>query len=369
MSYFFLRERAWIGTYCSVELCYAVKLGYQILQLFEGYVYSKEEYIFSKFMKTLAVLKLKVGKEIMWNSTIPNITILQHSATSANYAEEINRHLDLRGTTLELRQDDIVPDRQKRQLYKNFMNSTVGKFSQKTRQKSTVFATCAADIENIILNEETIQDFRVLGEDVCQLETRISRESRSCRKTNPVIGSFVTALSRIDMHKHILTLSKYKYVPLYTDTDSLIFFGNSSSTPPPLPISHNFGDFRKEYENLEAFCCIGKKNYAVTLKPSTPSDLQESGDDKIVLKVRGLSFKAKNSQTSVTFDTFRDFLTNSSRKTTSIPQVRVTKSKNPIAVTRKITHVKLATALQFNRTLTDSPNYITLPYGYKENVE
>ncbi len=54
------RERAWIGTYCSVEICYAVSLGYKVLEYFEGYVYQKQEKIFYPFMKTLAHLKLKV---------------------------------------------------------------------------------------------------------------------------------------------------------------------------------------------------------------------------------------------------------------------------------------------------------------------
>ncbi len=58
--YYLFRERAWIGTYTTVELIYAQKLGYRVLELFEAYTFRKKEKIFAKFMQLLAHFKLKV---------------------------------------------------------------------------------------------------------------------------------------------------------------------------------------------------------------------------------------------------------------------------------------------------------------------
>ena len=252
---------------------------------------------------------------------------------------------------MELKESDVQPDKQRRQMYKNFMNSTVGKFSQRSNYANTTYVESAEEIEEI-LQEDAIEDFTVFGEHVCEVETR-SEPSTCCRKTNPVIGSFVTALSRIDMHKHIMTLKHHGYLPLYTDTDSLIFCGENTSIP--LPISPNFGDFRVEYANPMGFCCIGKKNYAVAL--NTPNETP-------ILKVRGLALKAQNAQAQINFKTFENFLQKNSKEVLSIPQVRLIKKSKSFEMSRKVTNVKLATELNFNRILTKSKHFTTLPYGY-----
>ncbi len=292
---------------------------------------------------------------------LQKLIFLQYSASSVNHTKEINAHLQLTGTHLELTESNLSPNKQKRQMYKNFMNSTIGKFSQRPAYTTTTFVSTAEEIDNV-LEEHAINDFTVLGDDICELQTSTSTRATPCRKTNPVISSFVTALSRIDMHKYIIHLAKHKYVPAYTDTDSLIFFGGPEKKDKtvPLPISPKFGDFREEYSShtLSGFCCIGKKNYAVSLNK------KEADNHGTLLKVRGLSLKAKNAQASVNFQTFKNFLTNNSRPPPSIPQQRlITKSKS-FEISRKVTNIKLATDLNFNRILTNSAHYTTLPYGY-----
>ena len=284
---------------------------------------------------------------------------MQHTFTSVNCTKNINTYLGVEGTHLELKEADIQPTKLKRQMYKNFMNGTVGKFSQKPNYTNTTFVSSAQDIEDLLQQEQSINDFTVLGEDVCEVQTRNTNPLIPCRKTNPVIGSFVTALSRIDMHRHIMTLKTHGFRPLYTDTDSLIFCGDSSKHV-PLPISNNFGEFRKEYTNPTAFCCIGKKNYAVSLSE------EEATKKPCVLKIRGLSLKSTNAQAAVNFKTFENFLSENSKEVPVIPQVRVTKKSKSFQISHQITHIKLATSLNFNRILTKSPYYATLPYGYVE---
>ncbi len=237
------------------------------------------------------------------------------------------------------------------------MNSTVGKFSQRPCYTKTTFVTNAQDIDDLLQQEHSINDFTVLGEEVCEVQTTNTKPLAPCRKTNPVIGSFVTALSRIDMHQHIISLVSHGFRPLYTDTDSLIFCGDSSKEI-PLPISSHFGHFRKEHLNPTAFCCIGKKNYAVSLN--------EEENETCVLKVRGLSLKGKNAQAVVNFKTFENFLFKNSKEVVMIPQARLIKKSKSFEMSHKIAHIKLASNLNFNRILTKSPYYTTLPYGFVE---
>ncbi len=246
-------------------------------------------------------------------------------------------------------------------MFKNFMNSTVGKFSQRASYTNTTFVTNAQDIDDLLEQEHSINDFTVLGEDICEVQTTNINPLSPCRKTNPVIGSFVTALSRIDMHRHIISLARHGFRPLYTDTDSLIFCGDSRKKI-PLPISSNFGDFRKEHTNPTAFCCIGKKNYAVSLNEEEQQDINKT----CVLKVRGLSFKGKNAQALVNFKTFENFLLRNSKEV-KIPQARLTKKSKTFEMSHQIANIKLGTMLNFNRILTKSPHFTTLPYGFVEN--
>ncbi len=236
------------------------------------------------------------------------------------------------------------------------MNSIVGKFSQRTTYPGTKFASSTADIEGILNSGNIIQDFTVLGENICELQvepTTPTMTEPTNRKNNPVIAAFVTALSRIDMHTYITLLNNHEFVPMYTDTDSIIFYGPQGKIP-PLPISSNLGDFRQEYKNAEGFCCIGKKNYAVSVSGC---------DEKPILKVRGISFKPQKSREVISFKTFENFL-KGKEKAPTIQQSHIFKGKNPCEVSHKLVGVNLATKLNFNRILRKTSHYSTFPYGY-----
>ena len=56
-----------------MEIIYAVHLGYQVLDYFEGYSYSKQTRLFETFMKVLAHFKLKV-RRLLSNFVYKNYT-------------------------------------------------------------------------------------------------------------------------------------------------------------------------------------------------------------------------------------------------------------------------------------------------------
>ncbi len=234
------------------------------------------------------------------------------------------------------------------------MNSIIGKLCQRTSFGETIYVKNADEIEEILAEGQTICNFTNISEDICQIETKKSKNKDS-RKTNPTLSAFVTALSRIDMHKHILTLVAHDFLPMYTDTDSLVFSGLTKDIP--LPISGSLGDFKHEYkEDLKQFCCIGKKNYAISLRSKK--------EDADYFRVRGLSFESQKSQAALSFSDFEKFLKGQGqRSSVKVPQSR-RKCEKSSRISKEIVAVRVATELNFHRILTDTKYFRTLPYGY-----
>ncbi len=258
--------------------------------------------------------------------------------------------------SLNLTEDMLEPNDLKRRQYKGLMNSLIGKLSQKSSFPQTKYVTTPEEIDATFSNgNKKISDFLPISDDLCELvieEETADSKRKPNRKTNPVLGAFVTALSRIDMHKQIMILVADGMVPMYTDTDSLVFFGPKNRAP-PFKMTGNLGDFRKEYQSeAQSFCCIGKKNYAISF--------DREDRQRPVLKVCGISFKSEASQNAVSFEDFKNFLRD--KIPPKIPQHRLYKKRS--SVCDKIVAVKLATTLNYNRVLTTSPNCQTLPYGY-----
>jgi hypothetical protein len=52
-------QRSWDGTYNSVDIIYALSLGYKILKFYEMYQYDQSENVLAPFIKVLAKEKLK----------------------------------------------------------------------------------------------------------------------------------------------------------------------------------------------------------------------------------------------------------------------------------------------------------------------
>ncbi len=263
-------------------------------------------------------------------------------------------------TPLELTWEDMQPSRTLRTLYKSMMNSIIGKFCQRENYPRTKYVTQAEEIDAIISEEkEEIANFQTIGTDICELQTTPTRvsstqNSKLNHKSNPIITAFVTSLSRIDMHKNILLLKQQQFTPMYTDTDSLVFFGKKEN-PPPFKLNGGLGYFRSEYkERLEGFCCVGKKSYAVLL----------DSEKKAALKVCGLSFDSLEAQSAVSFSDFETLLSKNV-KTKKIPQTRTCRKSLPFSISKEIIKVQLSTALNFSRAIhKDGKQIYTEPYGY-----
>ncbi len=285
---------------------------------------------------------------------------LQHTKLPETNLETINQMLEFHNSPLEI--EHFHPNETKRKLFKSFMNSCIGKFAQKQSFPNSTFVRSAEDIDEMVQSGEEITNFTVLGDSICRVETA-AKQDRNIpdRKSNPIITAFVTAYSRIDMHRHILKLQTHGFCPIYTDTDSLIFCGPKEKTI-PLPTQSIFGHFKEEFKDteLEAFCCIGKKNYALSLK--------EDGREKTVFKIRGMSFQSKSTSSEISFQDFKRFLdvTNVKNPETMqrITQSRLNTNKTTFEVSKNLVKITPATSVNFHRVLRPKNLYKTEPYGY-----
>lgn len=120
---------------------------------------------------------------------------------------------------------------------------------------------------------------------------RFLREKKVIQSfTNVAIAAYVTAYSRIKMHKHYLAHQENLY---YTDTDSAYVFHN-----PQMKSSTELGDFKYEYSGLE-MCSILPKTYALSgiigLKDKKGKMVRAKavikGINKEALKMRGVDVK------------------------------------------------------------------------------
>ncbi len=257
--------------------------------------------------------------------------------------------------SLKLGPLDINPDSQQRLLYKNMMNSVIGKFSQKMNFAQTKYVSSSAEIDALFEADDKIVDFQTISRDICEIQlapAEYGRHHMDSRKTNPIITAFVTSLSRIDMHKNIVLLANRKMCPLYTDTDSIIFSMPKGRTI-PFELNGGLGFFKPEHQTpLNGFCCIGKKSYVV----STFAGESET-------KVCGLSFTSQAAKETLDFSDFESFLT----KKKPPQKVRQTRtrivSKPNISVTKDISEIQIPTHLNFSRSLKNNGNR-TEPYGF-----
>ena len=155
------------------------------------------------------------------------------------------------------------------------------------------------------------------------------------------------------MHKNILLLTKKGFSPMYTDTDSLVFSGPKSEQI-PFKLNGGLGYFKKEFSDINGFCCIGKKSYIVRTE-----------GNNFLTKVCGLSFQSPKAQDAASFQDFEELL-NRNVPINSIPQVRIKRSKT--SFTRKvIKNINIPHKLNYNRNLKKDGNYMhTVPYGFQK---
>ncbi len=98
----------------------------------------------------------------------------------------------------------------------------VGKFSQKKEGSSLVYVRSQEELAKLFHNQEiSVEDVTPLSEDICQVLVQKQSKHNFARDTNCAITAFVTAYSRVEMHRDIQMLFDANMTPLYSDVDAI----------------------------------------------------------------------------------------------------------------------------------------------------
>ncbi len=154
-----------------------------------------------------------------------------------------------------------------RTMWKLLMNSLYGKFG------TTGNAQRLVDPESIPVSERTGREFLV-GDLMC-----VDEETEPPMYANILWAAWTTALARIQLHKALISISEQGGIPLYCDTDSVIY--KAPRRKPLVPIGKKLGAWKleAEIEEFEAKCpkvyrFVTKDGVTVKAK-GVPRDVQE----------------------------------------------------------------------------------------------
>ncbi len=267
---------------------------------------------------------------------------------------------------LKITETNVEPNRAKKTTFKFLGNAMLGKFSQRSHYSETLFINSQEQIEKVF-SEHEILDLLPISENICELEilptSKCSSPSAS-RSGNCIIGAFVTAYARIQLHNDLMALNSRGFIPFYCDTDSIIFSDPKPCLKRPLPLSLSpcLGDYKNELGNnmcIQSFACLARKTYSIAF--TDKSDQKE----KISIKSSGLSLSGTLAQKSIKMQDFISLLSNWETKamTVEVPQLRNFLIKDSSSVQHRISKHKLSNKLDVQRYVQNisSP---TLPFGY-----
>ncbi len=117
-------RRGWVATYTTIEIEYALELGYQIEQIYECYHFPSKGPFLRNYMKVLSFLKLK--------HTISN-------ENDQSVFDELNSKMQFDELSLELTTTNVKKNEMLKNHFKLLMNCALGKFAQKPKRSKTIF--------------------------------------------------------------------------------------------------------------------------------------------------------------------------------------------------------------------------------------
>ncbi len=211
-------------------------------------------------------------------------------------------------TKLKLSAPDFEKNMPIREHFKLMLNAALGKFAQKNSHRKVQFVKNHKDLLDLISANEVV-DINGLSEDICQVyvnENTLGTPPNS----NAILYAFITARTRIALHKQIITLVKKNCRVFYCDCDNIIFSAPPDLNPLPVPIGASFGKFKKELgpdAEIENFICHGRKNFKISF--------QSQSRKQTLYKVKGVSLKS--SIAKAVFE--KQF--NSTEKVTDAPKI------------------------------------------------
>ena len=114
-----------------------------------------------------------------------------------------------------------------------------------------------------------IKHVSTIGHDLAHVKVKKRQGfEKFSRRTNVILGAFVTAYARIFMHKNLQKIAEASQIGLYSDTDSFII-ARKTADPTPLEVDQAvFGKFKheKKPQSIKYFYSLGYVSYVSKLQ-------------------------------------------------------------------------------------------------------
>ncbi|XP_018570577.2 uncharacterized protein LOC108910461 [Anoplophora glabripennis] len=344
-------ERSLTGAWIIDEVLKALEKGYKILDVYEIWKYSTQQYdkttnisgLFTDMMNKFIKIKQQASG---W----PSKCVSQEQKN-----QYIGDFFNNEGIKLEFA--EIVNNPGLRSLAKLILNSFWGKFGQRENQPKTrivrdpselfgMFANPGIYVNTLLpINDETLVVNYEHREEVYQPLSTV----------NVVTAAYVTAQARLKLYGYLEQLGDKV---LYYDTDSVIYVSKPGEFD--VPTGEFVGDMTDELESygfdnyITEFVSGGPKNYAYKVFST------RDNEQKVVCKVKGICLNYATSHL-INFESIKDMVLNDAAPVHIVSKnIRRTKEHEVVTITETKTYKPNST----KRMFLDDHN--SIPYGYKK---
>ena len=343
------------GTFTTVEINYAISLGYKVHYIFECWHWDSQELIFKKMMQLL------MKKKVMY-SGFPADCITQHDKQS--YCDAVNRKLELDEEN-KLTVPNICEDPARKKYYKLLSCSVLGKMGQSNIFPEDLYIQNPSQLEPLLDSTAgVISDIELINPDV--LYCRFQRNKNNYtpnRSGNCAVAAFITAYARVKMHKAVMSLVNQSDIKVYSVEADAVAFSKRVGTSLPVRTGSQIGDFRIEYNEIMHYSSLGAKTSCV--------HYVQNSEIKSIVKVKGLNLKGKLASNSVNLDTYAkqvSDLVKGIKSHIKVPQSRQYTKFSTCTSRMTMKEFIFSNFILKNRKLLrlENGSISYYPYGYKE---
>ena len=335
-------------TFTSIELQYALKLGYKITNIHSALEYKKYQGLMKDYVENFLKIKIENNKHY-----------------TPEECERINTSHRKLGFNFEIKSENTCSNPGMKQLAKICLNSLWGKFAQRPVLDSYEYINNKIKLLRQLLDEKVkTNSWHIINENCVELRYQDDIDYNVEEEyISDITGVFTTANARIRLMSMLNWLHPSQLI--YCDTDSVIFLYDEenplhkypSNDAQDLPDNVRFGDALGEWEDefkqgewIEEVVVGGAKSYSY-----------RTNKGKIVIKQKGITLDKANSNV-FTFENVKNVVLKNNKIESEKRFQYTWDGKSKDIQTRYVSR-SVQSTIDTKRTPVD--NYDTYPFGYE----
>ena len=336
------KSRKIVATLTWPEINFMVGcLGYKITNIFEVYQWPEKGNIFNEFINLLECSKLRSESV---------------SESKPEFCKRMNEKNNF-PPVLRLQANEISPNASRRKMFKEVMCAVLGKLAQVNhRNQSKIVKSQSALTSLFYSSDSQLDNIFVIGDACLAITSGKKKEMKVANKAaSMIVYAYVTAESRIYMHKAMLKLqsNKCRMIAMFNDC---LYFACTLHTVIPILVGKEFYTFKHEYNpsQIVSFLSFGVKCNTILIR-------NEESSFQTIIKARGFSLKSQLIQNILSFQNISDSL--KGQGVIKLPQVRTSKKIKTLSVSETIQQYSFQCKIQTDNILL--PDLSSVPLGTK----